>query len=197
LNAYRQGIFPWYSDGQPILWWSPDPRMVLFPEKIRISKSLRKSLRNRPFEVTFDHAFERVIRACGEPREAENGTWITEEMVSAYCQLNSLGYAHSVEVWRDDLLIGGLYGVAIGKVFFGESMFSRASDASKVALAHLSQQIVQWDYRMIDCQIHSAHLGSLGAEQIPRDAFSRLLEKWCAAPGRPGSWRDTSISPGK
>ncbi len=150
------GYFPWYSDGSRYSGGVRIPEWCSSRRRSRISKSLRKSLRNRPFEVTFDHAFERVIRACGEPREAENGTWITEEMVSAYCQLNSLGYAHSVEVWRDDFLIGGLYGVAIGRVFFGESMFSRASDASKVALAHLSQQIVQWDYRMIDCQIHSA-----------------------------------------
>ncbi|MEJ1298850.1 MAG: leucyl/phenylalanyl-tRNA--protein transferase [Candidatus Sedimenticola sp. (ex Thyasira tokunagai)] len=190
LNAYQHGIFPWYSDDQPILWWSPDPRMVLFPEKIKISRSLRKSLRNRSFQVTFDHHFEEVIRACGEPRGDGDGTWITEEMIGAYCQLNNLGYAHSVEVWRDNLLVGGLYGVALGGVFFGESMFSRESDASKVALVHLVVQISQWGYRMIDCQIHSAHLGSLGAEEIPRSEFSDLLEKWCETPGKTGSWQD-------
>ncbi|MES9856754.1 MAG: leucyl/phenylalanyl-tRNA--protein transferase [Sedimenticola sp.] len=195
LNAYRHGIFPWYSDDQPILWWSPDPRMVLFPEKIKISRSLRKSLKNRPFRVTFDHAFEPVIRACGDPRGDGQGTWITEEMIEAYCLLNGLGYAHSVEVWLDDRLAGGLYGVAIGGVFFGESMFSRQSDASKVALAHLSKLISLRGYGMIDCQIHSAHLGSLGAEEIPRIEFSRLLEQWCMAPGYPGSWHDIVALP--
>ena len=193
-RAYSQGIFPWYTDDQPILWWSPDPRTVLYPEGLRISRSLKKTLRNHPFNVTFDTAFEATMRACSEPRGDDQGTWITDEMLNAYCQLNRLGYAHSVEVWQEQQLVGGLYGVAIGKVFFGESMFSRVTDASKVALVHLSRQLLAWDFRMIDCQVYSPHLASLGAEVIPRKSFSQLLDQWCSLPDQPGSWQGRSAA---
>jgi len=179
LNAYRSGVFPWYSDGQPLLWWSPNPRTVLYPEKLKISRSLGKTLRNKPFNVTFDRAFTRVMAACSAPRKDEDGTWITSEMVSAYRELHRLGYAHSVEVWREEQLVGGLYGVALGSVFFGESMFSIERDASKIALIHLTRLSQERDYRLIDCQVHSAHLISLGAEEIPRTRFCRELDRWC------------------
>jgi leucyl/phenylalanyl-tRNA--protein transferase len=178
LHAYRRGIFPWFSDGQPILWWAPDPRTVMFPESLKISRSLRKTQRKGVFRVTIDLAFPQVIRACAAPRTHQNDTWITNEMVAAYCELHNLGYAHSVESWRDGELVGGLYGVAIGKVFFGESMFSRVSDASKVALAALCRQ----DFALIDCQLPSDHLSGLGARPIPRQQFTQLLEQWCREP---------------
>ena len=190
LTAYRSGIFPWYSAGQPLLWWSPDPRTVLFPERLKISRSLRKSLRNKPFQVTFDHAFDAVVDACAAPRPGENGTWITPEMASAYGRLHRLGHAHSVEVWRDRKLVGGLYGIAIGRVFFGESMFSRVPDASKVGFVHLVRQLLARGYALVDCQVHTAHLVSLGAEEIPRRDFCRLLDRWCPTPGDPGPWDD-------
>jgi len=190
LNAYRAGIFPWYSDDQPLLWWSPDPRTVLFPERLKVSRSLRKSLRNKPFRVTFDTAFDAVIDACAAPRAGENGTWITHDMATAYRQLHRLGHAHSVEVWLDDKLAGGLYGIAMGRVFFGESMFSRVSEASKVAFVHLIRQLQARGYRLVDCQVYSAHLLTLGAEEIPRREFCQLLDRWCPHPGDPGSWSD-------
>ncbi len=173
LHAYRLGVFPWYSAGQPILWWSPDPRAVLFPERMRVSRSLRKTLRQGRFRVTRDTAFREVMDACAAPRPGSDGTWITPEMLAAYTRLHSLGWAHSVECWRDGRLAGGLYGVAMGRVFFGESMFSRESDASKVALAHLAGQ----GYRLIDCQVESEHLARLGAEPIPRRTFRALLDE--------------------
>ena len=173
LHAYRLGVFPWYSAGQPILWWSPDPRAVLFPERMRVSRSLRKTLRQGRFRVTVDTAFREVMDACAAPRPGSDGTWITPEMLAAYTRLHSLGWAHSVECWRDGRLAGGLYGVAMGRVFFGESMFSRESDASKVALAHLSGQ----GYRLIDCQVESEHLARLGAEPVPRRTFRALLDE--------------------
>lgn len=179
LTAYRRGIFPWYSDGQPILWWSPDPRMVLFPAGLRVSRSLRKVLDRQVFTVTFDRAFEQVIAACSEPRERSIGTWITAQMHDAYCRLHREGFAHSVECWRDGNLAGGLYGVAIGRAFFGESMFSRESDASKVAFCHLVRQLAAQGFGLIDCQVHSAHLASLGAEEIPRSRFVQHLEILC------------------
>jgi len=182
LQAYRRGIFPWYSEGQPVLWWSPDPRMVLYPEDLRITRSLRKTLVHTSFTVTFDKAFARVIRACAVARDDEAGTWITEEMVAAYCRLYELGHAHSVEVWCGEKLVGGLYGVAIGRVFFGESMFHRRRDASKIALVRLVEALQTAGMQMIDCQVASAHLASLGAIEIPRQRFIAELDKWCATP---------------
>lgn len=179
LNAYRQGIFPWFSEGQPILWWSPDPRAVLIPDQFRPSRSLRKSLRKRPFRVSLDTAFAEVIEACSKPRKDGAGTWITEEMKQAYAQLHRIGFAHSVECWEGDMLVGGLYGVSMGKVFFGESMFSRLTDASKIGFAHLVEQLKEWGFGLIDCQVSSGHLASLGAKDIPRDEFLGLLDIWC------------------
>lgn len=167
LEGYRHGIFPWFSPGDPILWWSPDPRMVLVPCEFRCSKSLAKTLRNKPHDVRIDTAFEAVMRACAAPRDGHGGTWIVEEMIRAYCKLHELGYAHSVEVWMEGELAGGLYGVALGRMFYGESMFSRRTDASKIALHHLSQQ----DYGLIDCQFHTPHLASLGAKEVGRAEF--------------------------
>ena len=171
--AYRRGIFPWYSEGQPIMWWSPDPRTVLFPKALKISRSLRKTLRQGRFQISLDRNFDRVIRACALPRDetGATGTWITSEMIDAYCELHHGGIAHSVEAWLDDKLVGGLYGVALGKVFFGESMFSEVSDASKVAFVYLAKQLQAWGYSMIDCQLPSQHLFSLGAQLIDRQAF--------------------------
>lgn len=190
--AYRHGVFPWFNHNQPILWWAPDPRTVLFPERLKISRSLRKTLRKCPFTLTIDHAFTDVIEACGSPRPGQRddgpGTWITLEMKQAYQQLHTHGLAHSVECWRDGALVGGLYGVAIGRVFFGESMFSRCSDASKVALVGLVQQLTRWNFALIDCQIHSDHLASLGAETLPRERFTQLLEHYCDDPQQTGSW---------
>lgn len=190
LAAYRQGIFPWYSHGQPVLWWSPNPRMALFPARLRVSRSLRKTLRKQLFTVTADTAFAAVIEACSAPRgDADSGTWITEEMKQAYGQLFAQGHAHSVECWQGGELVGGLYGVGIGKVFFGESMFSRARDASKVAYVYLVRQLEAWGYALVDCQVYSAHLSSLGAEDMTREAFCGLLDRWCPEAGREGPWQ--------
>lgn len=194
LNAYRSGIFPWYSDDQPILWWSPDPRTVLYPERIRVSRSLRKTLRNKPFRITMDQAFSAVIDGCAAPRVQQKETWITPEMRSAYRKLHRLGHAHSVEIWLHEQLVGGLYGVAVGRVFFGESMFSSARDASKVALVHLAQTLSAWHFGLIDCQVHSTHLISLGAEQIGRAAFCSEVEKWSRLPGVAGDWGDLGLA---
>lgn len=179
LLGYRHGIFPWYSHGQPILWWSPDPRTVLFPAQMRVTRSLRKAARNRGFEVSIDHAFDKVIRHCAGPRKDRMGTWITQDMILAYENLHQLGHAHSVEVWHAGRLCGGLYGVSMGRVFFGESMFSTVRDASKIALAHLAALSLAQGYRMIDCQVYSEHLGSLGATPIHRQEFSACLDRWC------------------
>lgn len=189
LRAYRLGIFPWYSPGQPILWWSPDPRLVLFPERIQTSRSLRKTLRKGAFETTVDTDFAAVIGACAEPRASGPGTWITPEMHRAYCRLHRLGHAHSVEIWQQGELVGGLYGVALGRVFYGESMFSLASDASKVALVLLAAQLRRWDFAVIDCQVHTDHLFRMGAVEIPRATFLQLLDRYCPLPGRPGPWQ--------
>lgn len=179
LNAYRHGIFPWYSDEQPILWWSPDPRTVLFPAQLKVSRSLRRTLNRRRLRITFDRAFDAVIAACAEPRARSFGTWITHDMRDAYCRLHREGWAHSVECWSDGQLAGGLYGIAIGRVFFGESMFSRESDASKVAFCHLVRQLSAWHFGLIDCQVYSVHLASLGATEIPRRVFVQHLEILC------------------
>lgn len=189
LAAYRHGIFPWFSAGDPILWWSPDPRMVLFPEEFRIARSLRRTLRSRRFEVRLDSAFAEVIRACAEtPRAGQPGTWITREMQDAYCRLFELGFAHSVESWEDGRLVGGLYGIAIGRMYYGESMFSRVSNASKVAAAHLARFLTAKGFGMIDCQMHTAHLASLGAREIPRAEFLRRLRVLTAADVLPARW---------
>ncbi len=188
LNAYRSGIFPWYSDDQPILWWSPDPRLVLFPDNIKISRSLRKSLRNRAFEIRFDSAFEQVISSCSAPRTGQNGTWITPEMNAAYIELHRQGYAHSVEIWQHRRLVGGLYGLAIGRVFFGESMFSKERDASKSALVCLSRLLSKLKFRLIDCQVSTPHLLSMGAEEITRAAFCDEIAIGVDLPGIHGSW---------
>src|SRR5215217_5398408 len=191
LNAYRRGIFPWYEQGQPILWWSPNPRTVLFPKHFRLARSLRKSLRNKPYTISFDRAFYEVLSGCAAPRRYGAGTWITAEMLEAYYQLHVQGFAHSVEVWhtQDGGLIGGLYGVALGRVFFGESMFSWATDGSKIALAYLARHLQAWGYPLIDCQLSSAHLHSLGAEMIPRARFMEFLTRYCPKHGEPAPWR--------
>jgi leucyl/phenylalanyl-tRNA--protein transferase len=187
-NAYRLGIFPWYSAGQPILWWSPDPRLVLFPDGLRISRSLRRTLRRGTFAISLDRAFGAVIRACAAPRPDADGTWILPEIARAYERLHALGLAHSAEAWQDDELVGGLYGVAIGRTFFGESMFSRASDASKVALVHLVRSLAAWGYALIDCQVYTPHLASLGAVEIPRAEFQRRLAEAVDAPVAAQAW---------
>jgi len=174
--AYLNGIFPWYSPGEPILWWSPDPRAVLFPEKLHISKSLRKIIRKKVFTSTINQAFEQVIAACAQtPRKTQDGTWITDDMQQAYLNLHKIGIAHSAECWLDGQLVGGLYGIALGKVFFGESMFSHKSNASKVAFVHLLDELKKNNYALIDCQVTTEHLLSLGAEEIPRDQFLKLI----------------------
>jgi leucyl/phenylalanyl-tRNA--protein transferase len=188
LAAYRRGIFPWYGPGEPVLWWSPDPRMVLVPAEFKVSRSLAKRLRRRDYEVRFDAAFEAVMRACAEPREGQGGTWIVADMVRAYCRLHELGHAHSVEAWRDGELVGGLYGVALGGMFYGESMFSRATDASKVALAHLVARLSRRGYGLIDCQMETAHLASLGARPIARTEFLERLRVLVNLPDHPGKW---------
>ncbi len=192
LAAYRRGIFPWYSPGEPLLWWSPDPRMVLFPAEIKISRSLAKVLRNRPYEVRLDTSFARVMAECAAPRKGHPGTWISAEMQAAYQRLHQLGHAHSVETWMDGELAGGLYGVALGRVFYGESMFSRVPDASKIALAHLCRYLEQRRYTVIDCQMRTAHLASLGAREISRRDFVVGLAKWATEIGAeldaPGQW---------
>lgn len=175
VAAYRHGCFPWYQDGQPLLWWSPDPRTVLLPNNLHISRSLRKILRSDLFSVTFDRNFTDVIHACSEPRKDEDGTWITSEMQAAYFALHAQGHAHSVEVWQQDQLVGGLYGIAIGQLFFGESMFSRTSNASKVGFVTLVSALKAAGFVLIDCQMPTAHLISLGAESIRRSEFSEYL----------------------
>ncbi len=175
LEAYRQGIFPWYSAGQPVLWWSPDPRMVLMTAEFKLSRSLRKAEQSGRFELRVDTAFDAVMRACAEPRPGQDGTWITATIRQGYGALFRHGHAHSVESWRDGELVGGLYGVAIGRMFFGESMFARETDASKVALARLVRQLRSWDFPLIDCQQQTAHLASMGARPFPRGEFAEAL----------------------
>jgi len=186
LAAYRRGIFPWYSQQQPVLWWSPDPRMVLFPSEFRCSRSLARTVRRNVFRIELDRNFPSVIRACAEPRATQAGTWLNPAMISAYERLHLAGFAHSVEAWHGDQLAGGLYGIHMGGVFFGESMFSRQPDASKVALAQLVGQCAARGIQMIDCQIASAHLHSLGAREIRRSEFLQLLQRWVKM--TPGAW---------
>ena len=175
LAAYHQGIFPWFNPNEPILWWSPDPRTVVFPQNLHISKSLRKTLRKGTYRVSFDTCFTRVMRACAETRADAAGTWIGEDIIAGYSALHKRGLAHSVEVWQDNELVGGLYGMALGKIFYGESMFSRADNASKVGFAHLVRQLIAWDFQLIDCQVASDHLFSLGAVEITREEFQKFL----------------------
>ncbi|GAB4508909.1 MAG: leucyl/phenylalanyl-tRNA--protein transferase [Sulfuricaulis sp.] len=190
LEAYRHGIFPWYNPDQPILWWSPDPRAVLFPAKLHVSRSLRKTLRQKKYEVTLDTAFRDVIHHCAGSRAGRlgHGTWITAEMIEAYCVLHERGLAHSVESWMDGKLVGGLYGVALGGAFFGESMFSRETDASKTAFVQLVRQLEIWGFVLVDCQLPSAHLSSMGAQEIRRSDFMERLEQALRQSGHPGRW---------
>lgn len=186
--AYQRGIFPWYEADQPILWWSPDPRCVLFPDQLHVSRSLKKRLASNCYQVTLDRAFTRVVAACAAPRAASEGTWISPEMQQAYVALHHSGIAHSVEVWSDASLVGGLYGVALGRVFFGESMFSLRSDASKVGLVHLCRRLQDWGYELIDCQVDNPHLQSLGAQLQPRSVFAQALDRYSGDGGQLGPW---------
>lgn len=188
LDAYRRGIFPWFSAGEPILWWSPDPRMVLYPAEVKVSRSLARTLRRGHYEVRLDTVFPAVIRACSLPRHGQDGTWITPQMQEAYCRLHALGHAHCVETWVGGELAGGLYGVAIGHAFYGESMFSRAADASKIALVHLARYLERLGFAVIDCQMKTAHLASLGAREIRRCDLVRGLETWTTEGPGPGKW---------
>jgi leucyl/phenylalanyl-tRNA--protein transferase len=194
LDAYRHGIFPWSSEGQPLLWWSPDPRMVLFTSEFKPSRSLRRRLREKRFEVRIDTACSDVIQACAAPRDGQCGTWITPEIQSAYGELHRRGYVHSVESWCRGRLVGGLYGVALGKVFFGESMFARETDASKVALAHLVQILLGMDVSIIDCQQETEHLASLGARPITRSRFAALLAELIHSTMPPEGWRPGPVA---
>lgn len=198
LSAYMQGVFPWYSNDQPILWWSPDPRAVLFPCQIKVSRSLQKTLKNGGYTVTFDQDFNAVIQACAAPRKQDSSpdspdTWITAEMITAYRKLHQLGYAHSVEVWQEGQLVGGLYGLAIDRIFFGESMFHRRPDASKVGFVQLVKHLQKLDFKLIDCQQATHHLQSLGATTIPRQRFLSMLDQYCVDPTRISSWVTGSI----
>ncbi len=189
LDAYRHGIFPWYSAGDPILWWSPDPRMVLFPDEFKISNSLRKTLTRGNYEVRTDSAFEQVMRACAQPRAGQDGTWIQEEIIEAYSRLHNMGLAHSIETWMEGELVGGLYGISLGRMYYGESMFSRKTDASKIALAHLTTQLKRWKFGMIDCQMNTPHLATLGAREIPRSEFLMRLQELIHYPNIASPWR--------
>jgi leucyl/phenylalanyl-tRNA---protein transferase len=190
LLAYQMGIFPWYSQGQPILWWSPDPRMVLTADQVHVPRSLGKSIRKKPFRITLDTAFEQVLAGCASAyRPEQEGTWITKAMQQAYCELHRLGHAHSVEAWEGEQLVGGLYGVALGGLFSGESMFSLRSDSSKVAFIHLIRQLHLWGFQIIDCQVHTHHLARFGAKEIPRIDYLQQLEEAITLPDRKGPWR--------
>lgn len=191
LLAYSKGIFPWYNHDQPILWWSPNPRAVLYPHKLKVSRSLRKQINKACFVITADKAFHQVIRMCAEPRAKQQETWITQEMEQAYLHLHQLGFAHSIECWQEQDLVGGLYGIAIGKVFFGESMFSRTGNASKVAFYYLIEQLKRWQFQLVDCQVASEHLSSLGAENIRREQFLQILDQYCNMGFEPGSWQNS------
>ncbi|KZX58490.1 leucyl/phenylalanyl-tRNA--protein transferase [Stutzerimonas frequens] len=188
LAAYRHSCFPWYQEGQPLLWWSPDPRTVLFPDELHVSRSLRKRMRHGDYQVTFDKAFAEVIQGCAGPRSYADGTWITTPMQDAYIRLHEMGVAHSVEVWQQGQLVGGLYGLAMGELFFGESMFSRATDASKVGFVTLVERLREWGFALIDCQMPTRHLESFGARSIPRAAFAEALAAHLDRPSA-ADWR--------
>ena len=189
LTAYRAGIFPWYSEGQPILWWSPQPRCVLRPERVYLSRRTRRRYNSGCFELSLDRAFEAVVRGCAEPRDDQPGTWITSELAAAFAELHRRGFAHSLEVWQDGELAGGIYGLAIGRVFFGESMFSRRTDASKVALVALCRLIGRHGYELLDCQVENPHLLAMGAQRLPRREFEAELGRLVGAPANPACWR--------
>lgn len=188
LEAYGQGIFPWFNPGEPVLWWSPDPRMVLVPAELKISRSLRQRIKRGDYEIRVDTRFGQVMQACAAPRSGQSGTWIGRPMLDAYTRLHHMGYAHSVETWMDGELAGGLYGIAIGRMFYGESMFSRKTDASKLALAHLCRQLDAWGFGLIDCQMETAHLASMGARPIPRKAFIREMKRLLELEPVPAPW---------
>lgn len=194
LAAYARGIFPWYEDGQPPLWWSPDPRAILRPASFHTSRSLKRSLGRAGFEVSVDQCFAGVVEACATRRGAA-GTWLIPEMRAAYQRLHELGVAHSIEIWSGSALAGGLYGIALGRVFFGESMFSRVTDTSKLALVHLVNHLMTWGFRLIDCQVYSKHLISLGATEISRRVFLQHLNNWCEQGGRAGNWQTKPAAP--
>ena len=194
LYAYRSGIFPWYDDGQPLLWWSPDPRCVLFPGDLHVSRRMRRTLRQSSAEIRFNHDFGQVIRACAAPRASQQDTWITGDMITAFEQLHKEGWAHSIEVWENDELSGGVYGLAIGRVFFGESMFSRKPNASKIALLALTRYLEDSQFELLDCQVISSHLLSLGATLIPRTEFASALARLCDSPDRFENWPSDPIS---
>ncbi|MFC1516356.1 leucyl/phenylalanyl-tRNA--protein transferase [Thermodesulfobacteriota bacterium] len=194
LLAYRLGIFPWFSDGEPILWWSPDPRLVLFPDEFRVSKTLRKIIKKKMFEITMDTAFEAVIHRCRQIRLQNNeGTWITDDMIHAYCKLHDSGFAHSVECWHKGKVAGGLYGVSLGRCFFGESMFTEKSNASNVALVHLLKHLNKNAFDMIDCQVKTSHLIRFGAREIPREHFLEQLQKSLQVPTLRGKWTELGV----
>lgn len=197
ILAYRQGIFPWYSQGQPYLWWSPDPRMVLRTDQLKIRRSLAKRIRQNRFQITLDRDFDTVIEQCSrKPRPGQSGTWITSEMITAFRHLHALGIAHSCEAWLDGELVGGLYGVAVGNLYSGESMFTDVPDASKVAFVHLVRQLQRWQFPIVDCQVHTEHLETFGAVEIPRHHYLTQVHHLQARPGRPGPWRfDEGFAP--
>ena len=189
IQAYSQGIFPWYDDSSPIMWWSPDPRMILFPNEIKISKTLKHTLNSGKYKCSFDQSFKEVISQCAKiPRASQKGTWITTKMQKAYIKLHKIGLAHSVETWENDRLVGGLYGISLGSAFFGESMFHHMPDASKVALHYLNEGIKKWDFDFIDAQTPTSHLKSMGAKEVSRERFLKLLEKSMKKPTKTGSW---------
>lgn len=188
LYAYLHGIFPWYDQGQPILWWSPDPRCVLVPEELHVSRRLRRSLAGSNFEVSFNSVFSDVMHACSQRRKAHQGTWITDAVKHAYELLHAKGWAHSIEIWHGDKLVGGLYGLSIGRIFFGESMFSAASNGSKAAMFVLCQLMIRHDFVLLDCQVESPHLVSLGAKHMPRPEFAACLAQACEPPTRFPEW---------
>ncbi len=193
LEAYRRGIFPWFSDDSPIIWWSPDPRFVIYPGDVKISRSMRQVLERGTFRITFDTAFRDVITGCSMPRRHEDGTWITNEMIEAYVKLHELGYAHSIEAWEGDSLAGGLYGISLGRAFFGESMFSRVSNASKAAFITLAINLEKLGFEIIDCQVHTDHLESLGAFEIPREEFISIIKESLAGETIRGNWGEMGI----
>lgn len=189
LTAYKSGIFPWYNENQPILWWSPDPRTILYPDKLKVSRSLGKRIKRCGYSLSVDQAFQQVVAACAAPRKRQSETWISTEMQQAYMEMFKQNHAHSIEVWDGNDLVGGLYGVSIGAVFFGESMFSRRNDASKIALAFLCNRLILWGYMLIDCQVYSEHITSLGAKEIKRSVFCDQLTIWCNTMPHIRSWQ--------
>lgn len=189
VTAYSKGIFPWFNNDQPILWWSLDPRMVLFPQELRIPHSLKRVMRKRQYEIRVDTAFKQVMEGCSRPRAGQDGTWISPQMIAAYTELHRLGVAHSIETWINGELAGGLYGIALGRVFYGESMFTQVADASKIALVHLVRQLERWQFNVIDCQMNTAHLARFGAREIPRADFMQLLAQGIQAPAVALPWQ--------